>query len=96
MKNKDKINVAKQLKEFEKLEQKFKEDAKSEVLHTDESYEIYRDAYRFMTKVFFACIAFSLILNLASSVILSVKEPGKAYTTSRDGKVQEIYPIARR
>lgn len=96
MNNKKKKEFDAQLAELTEFAEKIQLEAKAEICHTEESYETYRDSYRFMIKVTFISLVISSLLLASSLAIFFTKAPGKSYITSRDGDVVLVKPIAVR
>lgn len=96
MNNKKKKEFDAQLAELTEFAKGIKLEADAEISHTEDSYETYRDSYRFMTKVTFISVILSGVLLASSLAIFFNKPTGKSYTTSRSGDVIYIKPIAVR
>lgn len=70
-----------------------KADADGENYISTDSYEEFRDSYRFFLNLFWYSMLLSLFMVLLSAIIVITKEPSNLFATSRDGYIFELSPI---
>lgn len=85
-----------ELEKLVKFADQVKDEVAEQTVHTEDSYETYRDSFRFMTKVTLISVIFSFIFLSASLAIFFTKPMGQTYATTENGDVIKITPVAVR
>jgi hypothetical protein len=79
-----------------KFANQVKDEVAEQTVHTEDSYETYRDSFRFMTNLTLISVIFSFVFLSASLVIFFTKPMGETYATTQNGNIIKITPVAVR